>query len=77
MAALELWTLCSSTGNRPSQLFSLPMATGADRMRALAFDLTIQRTARKARGVVLDLALRQAQSAEGAMVALLRMGMEL
>jgi hypothetical protein len=46
-------------------------------MRALAFDITIQRAARKARGVVLDQALSQAQSAEGATIALLRMGMEL
>jgi hypothetical protein len=77
MAALELWTLCKATGNRPSQLFSLPMASSPERMRALAFDLTVQRAARKARGVVLDQALSQAQSAEGAMIALLRMGMEL
>jgi hypothetical protein len=46
-------------------------------MRALAFDLTVQRAARKARGVVIEQALSEAQSTEAVMIALLRVGMEL
>ena len=58
-------------------MFNLPMRTSPERMRALAFDLTVSRAAAKARGVVIDRALSEVKSTEQALVVLARLGMEL
>ena len=58
-------------------MFGLPMGTGPDRMRALAFDLTVSRASAKARGVVTERVLSEAKSAEHGQLLLARMGLEL